>query len=78
MKVKITVGSVEIKTEGLEMSQRQISTLLAKAAAIAVAVDVVAEHEEPKSTPIGFSATLELDPERNVEPDLSEWFEESP
>ena len=76
MKVKITVGSVEIRTDGLEMTQRQITLLLAKAAAIAVAVDVT-EAEEHKA-PFGFSATLELDPERNVQPDLSEWFEESP
>lgn len=76
MKVKITVGSVEIRAEGLEMTHRHIHTLLAKAAAIAVAVDL--QGEEESKHPIGFSSNLELDPERNVQPDLSEWFEESP
>jgi hypothetical protein len=41
-----------------------------------VAADAPEEKEEPKS--LGFTAHLELDPERNLQPDLEEWFEEAP
>ena len=77
MKIKITVGSVELSLDGMDLTKRDIGRLLRTAASIALAVDTEDPPEEPKH-PVGFSATLELDPERNVEPDLSEWFEESP
>lgn len=75
MKIKVAVGDVEIRLEGVELTTRQIYGLIHKAGSIAVALGISDEPEEPK-TPIGFSASLELDPERNYEPDLSEWFED--
>lgn len=77
MKIKIAVGEVEIKLEGSDLTIRQIYALLHKAGSIALAVGSTDEPEEQKH-PIGFGANMELDPERNFEPDLSEWFEESP
>ena len=78
MKVKIVVGEVEIRLDGLDLTTRQISALLHKAGSIALAVGSSPDEPEEQKHPIGFGASLELDPERNYEPDLSEWFEESP
>lgn len=79
MKVKITVGSVELELDGMELTRRQVKDLLNVCGSIALAVEETASDEEPEAKqPIGFSASIELDPERNFEPDLSEWFEESP
>ncbi len=78
MKTKITVGEVEILIDGLELSKRDIYRLIRLGASVAafVAADAPEEKEEPKS--LGFTAHLELDPERNLQPDLEEWFEEAP
>ena len=78
MKIKIAVGSVELRLDGVDFTKRQVSALLREAASIALAVGQDEEESEEPRHPIGFSASMELDPERNIEPDLSEWFEESP
>lgn len=79
MKVKITVGSVELELDGMDLTRRQVKDLLNVCGSIALAVEESASEEELEAKhPIGFSASIELDPERNYEPDLSEWFEESP
>lgn len=79
MKIKITVGSVELELEGIDLERRHIRQLLSACGSIALAVDQTESEEEAEAKhPIGFSAQVELDPERNYEPDLSEWFEESP
>lgn len=78
MKIKVTVGSVELQLDGMELDRRQVRELLKLCGSIAMAVDEQPEEEPDSKHPIGFSAVLELDPERNYEPDLSEWFEESP
>jgi hypothetical protein len=73
MDVKVSVGEVVVRLSGVEYSPRQVLALLRQAAGIAMAVQGEGEPEKPA---FGFSAHLELDPERNVEPDLSEWFED--
>jgi len=73
MDVKVSVGEVVVRLSGVEYSPRQVLALLRQAAGIAVAVQGEGEPEKPS---FGFSAHLELDPERNAEPDLSEWFDE--
>lgn len=78
MKIRVTVGDVEIRTDGLELTKRQIVDLLRELAGIAVLTSGVAmtgEEPEPRGH-LGFTAHLELDPQRNDEPDLSEWFED--
>lgn len=78
MKMRITVGDVEIRTEGMDLTKRQLVDLLRELASIAVLtsdVSQAAEDPEPRQH-LGFTAHLELDTERNAEPDLSEWFED--
>ena len=79
MKVKVTVGEVEVSLSDVDLTPRQIAALINRCASIAVALGISSGEEEPETKhPLGFSAQLELDPERNLEPDLSEWFEEAP
>jgi predicted amidohydrolase len=73
--VKVSVGQVRVRLTDVEYSPRQVLALLRQAAGVAVALQPEGEGERPA---FGFAAQVELDPERNVEPDLSEWFEESP
>ena len=78
MKVKVTVGEVEVTVTDVDYTPRQVTALLHKCASIAVALGASAPEPEPehKGAAAGFTAHLELDPERNLEPDLSEFFEE--
>lgn len=76
MDVKITVGEVSVRLTDVAYSPRQVLALLRQSASIAVAI--TASEPESERPAFGFSAHMELDPERNVEPDLSEWFEDSP
>ena len=80
MKVKVTVGEVEVTVTDADYTPRQVTALLHRCASIAVALGASAPEPEPehKGAAAGFTAHLELDPERNLEPDLSEWFEEAP
>lgn len=81
MKVKVTVGEVEVSLSDVDYTPRQVSRLLNSVASIAVALGATVAPEpepEPRGAAAGFTAHLELDPERNLEPDLSEWFEEAP
>tara|TARA_Y100000114_G_scaffold156365_1_gene183319 strand:+ start:5267 stop:5515 length:249 start_codon:yes stop_codon:yes gene_type:complete len=75
MKAKITVGDVEIEVEGLDLTNRQISSLMTRAANLAV---LIQGEEEPESRPtVGFSAQVELDPERNLTDVDPEWFDDT-
>jgi hypothetical protein len=80
VKVKVTVGEVEVTVTDADYTPRQVTALLHRCASIAVALGASAPEPEPehKGAAAGFTAHLELDPERNLEPDLSEWFEEAP
>lgn len=74
MKAKITVGDVEIELDGLDLTPRQVTALLKRAASVNLAMQV--EDEPETKPPLGFSAQVELDPERNI-PDVDpDWFEE--
>lgn len=74
MKIRVTVGDVEVRTDGLELTKRQVVDLLRELAGIAVLTSSPSSSDE--RSPLGFTAHLELDAERNAEPDLSEWFED--
>lgn len=80
MKVRITAGDVEVRVDGLDLSKRQLVDLMREATGLAVALTTVAPSDDPPTTgsAIGFTAHLDLDPERNLGEDLSEWFEEAP
>jgi len=75
MRTKITVGDVEVEVEGLDLTTRQVAALLDRAASVARAV----EHEEEPETRahVGFSAQVELDPERNFSDVDPDWFDGS-
>ena len=75
MRAKITVGEVKIELDGLDLTPRQVTALLKRAANVNLAIQV--EEEPETKTPLGFSAQVELDPERNT-PDVDpDWFEDS-
>lgn len=75
MRIRITVGDIDLRMDGLELSKRDVKGLLQLAAGYAAALSQPAEPER-ESTPIGFAAHIERAPD--VVEDLSEWFEESP
>jgi len=74
MKIRITVGGVELRCEGLEMSKRELTHLLQSVASVALAVVPDPDPEPDPKTPIGFSAHIER--AEPVEDDFSEFFEE--
>lgn len=75
MRAKITVGDVKLELDGLDLTPRQVTALLKRAANVNLTIQV--EEEPETKTPLGFSAQVELDPERNT-PDVDpDWFEDS-
>ncbi len=74
MKVTVTVGEVCVKSQGVEMTVRQVRDLTRLAASIALALPGSPPEIDSSPAPIGFTANLE----RNTEPlvDFSEWFED--
>ena len=74
MKIRITVGGVELRCDGLEMSKRELTHLLQSVASVALAVAPEPDPEPDPKTPIGFSAHIER--AEPVEDDYSEFFEE--
>lgn len=74
---RITVGDVEIRTDA-PLTVRQLRRLLMDVAGVAAALTPDSTDDSPERAHIGFTAHLELDADRNVGEDLSEWFEESP
>lgn len=74
MKVKVAVGDVELSLEGVDLTPRQITGFIVKCASIAVAM--TGEEEAESKAALGFTAHLELDPERNLVEVDPEWFEE--
>jgi hypothetical protein len=77
VKVRIAVGEVELRTDGLDLSARQVRDLLNRAAMIAAAMTIAANHteDEPKQ-PVGFTAQVERLPEEIPQEDLSWYFDE--
>ena len=77
MKVKVTVGEVEVSLSDVNLTPRQIAALINRCASIAVALGISPSEDEPEAKhPLGFSAHMELDPERNSIDIDPEWFEE--
>ena len=62
MKVTVTIGDIVIKTQGVEVTVRQIKELTRLAASIALALPAptIEVAQEPQSAPMGFTAHLEL------------------
>ena len=73
--IRITVGEVEVRWDG-EMTLRQVRDLMREAAGIAVALGQAADDESEAKPTLALGFTTET--VQYEEPDLSEWFEESP
>ena len=74
MKFTVTVGEVVIKSEGLDLTARQLRDVIRLAASVALALPNPQPDTDQAPAPIGFTAHIE----RNTEPlvDFSEWFED--
>ena len=74
MKIRITIGDVDMRAEGLDLNVAQLRNLTRLAASIALALPGSPPEIDSNPAPIGFTANLE----RNTEPlvDFSEWFED--
>jgi hypothetical protein len=68
MKARITVGEVELRLDGTDLTYPQIKALLRAATTYAVTLTMAAKDntdEPPAATSLGFTAHLELDPGRH-------------
>jgi hypothetical protein len=72
VKVTVTIGDIVIKTQGVEVTVRQVKELTRLAASIALALPAptIELTQEPQSAPMGFTAHLELATELVQE----DWF----
>lgn len=75
MRVRITVGDLELRTDGLDLNKRDIRAFMRQMVAYAAALQANAP-DEPERAPLGFAAHIERAPD--IVQDLSEWFEEAP
>jgi hypothetical protein len=79
MKIRITVGEVDVRLDGLDLTHRQVRGLLKYAVGAATALTVIggeSETETESKAPIGFAATIERLPEEIPADDLSWYFDE--
>jgi hypothetical protein len=74
MKIRITVGGVELRCDGLELTKRELTHLLQSVASVALAVVPEPDPDPEPKTPMGFSAHIER--AEPVQDDYSEFFEE--
>lgn len=78
MKVSLVIGGVEVTLSGVDLTLRQVKDLMRSAGSIALALprdtDMVLEPE--RGNPIGFTASIDLDPERRDPPSLPWWDDE--
>jgi hypothetical protein len=79
MKIRIAVGDIDIRLDGMDLTPRQVRGLIkyAVGASAALALAGPSDTEEPETrTPLGFSATIERLPEEIPAEDLSWYFDE--
>ena len=68
----MTIGDIVIKTQGVDLTVRQVKELTRLAASIALALPAptIELAQEPTSAPLGFTAHLELATELATE----DWY----
>lgn len=76
MRIRITVGDLELRTDGIDLNKRDIRAFMRQMVAYAAALSSSNTTEEPDKQPLGFAAHIERAPD--IVQDLSEWFEEAP
>lgn len=74
MKVKVAIGDVEVTMSGVDLTPRQISAFITRCASVALAMQQTSEVETSRA--VGFTAHLDLDPERNMVEVDPDWYEE--
>ena len=74
MKVKVAIGDVEVTMHGVDLTPRQISAFITRCASVALAMQQTTEAETTRA--VGFTAHLDLDPERNLVDVDPDWYEE--
>jgi hypothetical protein len=75
VKVRIEVGEVVLRLDGMDLTPRLVRRLLADAAAIAATLPPGDDEQEPK-TPVGFAATIDRRDEVIPKEDLDWYFDE--
>jgi hypothetical protein len=76
MKIRITVGEVDIRLDGHELTHRQLRDLMRQATTHALTLNLTTKDEpEPTNNPLGFTAHLELDTGRH-EPPAPPWYDD--
>lgn len=79
MKIRITVGEVDVRIEDMDLTLRQLRGLFKYAVGAATALTVIggdSETESDSKAPIGFAATIERLPEEIPSEDLSWYFDD--
>jgi hypothetical protein len=73
-RVRVCIGSVDVRLDGVAVSLRQVRDLMKLAAALSVVAE--GQEEEEARTPVGFAAQIERLPEEIPQEDLSWYFDE--
>ena len=76
MKIRVVVGSVDIRLDGLDLDLNQIRRLLTQAGSIALAVDKPDDDDDDDTAPRPVGFTAHLDIASPIEVDMSEWYDE--
>ena len=76
MKVRITVGNVQIDTSGVDLTKADIKALAKLAATLADSGDTTVVAEEEPQPAFGFTAHIERMPEDIPAEDFSWYFDE--
>jgi hypothetical protein len=77
MKTRITVGEIDIRLDGHDLTHRQLRDLIRQATAHAIAVNLTNKPDdpEPPTSSIGFTAHLDLDTGRH-DPPTPPWYDD--
>lgn len=76
-RVRVSVGEVEVRLEGVEVSVRQVRELMRLAAGLSVVAQAVVQPEAVEDRPpVGFAAHIERLPEEIPQEDISWYFDE--
>ncbi len=70
MKTRITVGEIDIRLDGHDLTHRQLRDLIRQAATHALTLTLSSKPDDPEPPPtsLGFTAHLDLDPGRHDPP----------
>jgi hypothetical protein len=80
VKIRIAVGDVDVRLEGVDLTLRQVRGLIKYCVGASAAVAITSQPEsdaQPETAhPLGFSATIERLPQEIPQEDLDWYFDE--